>query len=106
LRTKFGQLAFSLARPAAWNALPEDLRAPWSGVQKTAKEYSCLMCNDLLWPPCIANADIIFLPCDFYLSSSSSSSSSSFFFFSSPNPSGCRLDDYHTSTHGVALVRI
>jgi len=40
---------------------------------------------------------IIFLPCDFYLSSSSSS-----FFFSSPNLSGHRLDLYHTSTHGVA----
>ena len=33
---------------------------------------------------------------------------SSFFlsFFSSPNLSGHRLDLYHTSTHGVALVRI
>ena len=30
----------------------------------------------------------------------------SFFFFSSPNLSGRRLDVYHTSTHGVALVRI
>jgi len=32
--------------------------------------------------------------------------SSSFFFYSSPNFSGHRLDAYHTSTHGVALVRI
>ena len=31
---------------------------------------------------------------------------SSFIFFSSPNLSGHRLDVYHTSTHGVALVRI
>jgi len=30
----------------------------------------------------------------------------SFFFFSSPNLSGRRLDVCHTSTHGVALVRI
>jgi len=30
----------------------------------------------------------------------------SFFLFSSPNLSGRRLDVYHTSTHGVALVRI
>jgi len=30
----------------------------------------------------------------------------SFFFFSSPNLSRRRLDVYHTSTHGVALVRI
>ena len=28
------------------------------------------------------------------------------FYFSSPNLSGRRLDVYHTSTHGVALVRI
>jgi len=27
-------------------------------------------------------------------------------FFSSPNLSRCRLDVYHSSTHGVALVRI
>jgi len=27
-------------------------------------------------------------------------------FFSSPNLSGRRLDVYHASTHGVALVRI
>jgi len=32
--------------------------------------------------------------------------SSSSFFFSSPNLSGRKLDVYHTSTHGVALVRI
>ena len=30
----------------------------------------------------------------------------SFFFFSSPNLSRRRLDVYHTSIHGVALVRI
>jgi len=29
-----------------------------------------------------------------------------FFFYSLPNLSGRRLDAYHTSTHGVALVRI
>jgi len=27
-------------------------------------------------------------------------------FFSSPNLSRCRLDIYHTSSHGVALLRI
>jgi len=32
--------------------------------------------------------------------------SSIFFFFSSPNLSGRRLDVYHTSAHGVALVWI
>jgi len=51
---------------------------------------------NFLWLPYVIGADIIFLPCDFYLLS----------FFSSPNLSGWILDVYHTSTHGVALVRI
>ena len=50
----------------------------------------------LLWSPYVVGQTIISLPCDFYLSS----------FFSSPNLSGRRLDVYHTSTHGVALVQI
>jgi len=50
-----------------------------------------------LWPPCVADADIIFLPCGFYLS---------ILCYSSPNLSSHRLDVYHTSTHDVALVRI
>jgi len=50
-----------------------------------------------LWPPYVIGG-IIFLSCGFFLLSS--------FFFPSPNFSGCRLDVYHTSTHGVALVRI
>jgi len=50
----------------------------------------------ILWPPCVADADIIFHPVV----------SSFFFFFSSPNLSGRTLDVYHTSTHGVALVQI
>jgi len=48
----------------------------------------------LLWPPCVADADIIFLSCFFFL------------IFSSPNLSGRRLDVYHTSTHDVVLVPI
>ena len=55
-----------------------------------------------LWSPYGIGRPYIFSSCDFYLSS--------FFlllsFFSSPNLSGHRLDLYHTSTHGVALVRI
>jgi len=50
-----------------------------------------------LWSPYVIG-QTIFLPCDFYLSF--------FFLFFSPNLSGRRLDVYHTSTHGVALVRI
>jgi len=53
----------------------------------------------LLWPPCVADADIVFLPCDFFFLSF-------YLLFSSPNLSGRRLDVCHTFTHGVALVRI
>ena len=52
--------------------------------------------TQFLWPPCVADADIIFLPCGFFL----------LLFYSSSNVSGRRLDVYHTSTYGVALVRI
>jgi len=67
---------------------------------------SCIRCisgyvilQNLLWLPCVADADIIFCPVvSFYLLSS--------FFYSSPYLSCHRLDVYHTSTHGVALVQI
>jgi len=52
--------------------------------------------NSLLWPPCAADADIIFCPVVSFF----------FLFFSSPNLSGHRLDVYHTSTDDVALVPI
>jgi len=50
-----------------------------------------------LWPPCVADADLIFLPCGFF-----------FYLFSLSNLSHRRLDVCHTSTstHGVALLRI
>jgi len=50
-----------------------------------------------LWPPCVADADIIFLSCGFFYVLSSF-----FFFISSSNLSRRRLDVYHTSTHAVA----
>jgi len=54
----------------------------------------------LLWPPFVIGQAIIFLPCGFYLLFLS------FYLISSRNLSGRRLDVYHTSTHGVALVQI
>ena len=54
---------------------------------------------DYLWPPYVIGGPLYFCPVVsffFFLLS----------FFSSPNLSGRRLDVYHTSTHGVALVRI
>ena len=72
----------------------------------TMYNYACA-CNvvrflssfprSLLWPPYVIGQAIIFLPCGFFFLS--------IFFFSSPNLSGRRLGVYHTSTHGVALVR-
>ena len=53
-----------------------------------------------LWLPYGIGQAIIFSCCGFYLLLSI------YLFFSSPNLSGRRLDVYHTSTHGVALVRI
>ena len=49
-----------------------------------------------LWSPYVIGQSIIFSSCFFLLLS----------FFSSPNLCGRRLDVYHTSAHGVALVRI
>jgi len=59
--------------------------------------FFCAVC-DFLWPPCVADADIIFLSCGFFYIFD--------FLYSWPNLSGRRLDVCHTSTHGVALVRI
>jgi len=51
----------------------------------------------LLWPPCLADADI-----SLYIRPVVSS----FFLFSPSIPSRRRLNVYHTATHDVALVRI
>ena len=51
-----------------------------------------------LWSPYGIGQTIIFLPCGYFFLSS--------FFISSPNLSRRRLDVCHTSTYGVALVRI
>jgi len=61
--------------------------SPWLGL-----DYQIIM-------PTLGNrAAIIILSCGVFLLSS--------FFFSSPNFNGRRLDVYHTSTHGVAVVQI
>ena len=53
--------------------------------------------SSLLWLPCVIGGPLYFCPVvSIFLLS----------FFSSPNLSRRRLDVYHTSTHGVALVRI
>jgi len=67
-----------------------------------------LLHSSFLWPPCIADADIIFMialcnRADHYIFALWFLSS--FFFFSSPNLSGgdWRLDVYHTSTPWYGL---
>jgi len=60
---------------------------------------TCIEVVPLLWPPYGIGQAIIFCPVVFIFFSP-------FVFFPSPNISGRRLDVYHTSTHGVALVRI
>jgi len=70
----------------------------WIGFCLTGPISLCL--DSFLWSPYVIGQTIIFSSCSFFLSSSFSS------FFSSPNLSGRRLDVYHTSTYGVALVRI
>jgi len=55
-----------------------------------------LLWKTFLWPPCVIGQAIYIFILWFLLLS----------FFSSPNLSGWRLDVYHTSTHGVALVHI
>jgi len=54
--------------------------------------------RNFLWPSHVIGGPLYFCPVvsSFFLLS----------FFSSPNLSRCRLDVYHTSTHGVALVQI
>jgi len=70
------------------------------GISVIFNTATCVLCachiEGLLWPPCVADVDIIFLPWGFFLS----------FFYSLPNLSGRRLDVYHTSMHDVVLVQI
>jgi len=66
-------------------------------LQSSAIAEDCYILGVLLWPPYEIGRPLYFCPVvTIYLS----------IFFPSPNLSGQRLDVYHTSTHGVALVRI
>jgi len=73
---------------------------PLCEVKRTSYLFCTIyVCFVFLLPPCVVDADIILLPCDFFLLSFC-------LFFSSPNLSRRRLDVYHSSTHGVALEQI
>jgi len=87
--------------------LSTDTRRNRLPVNSSHNKATAMPCSSvwLLWPPYEIGGPLYFCPVvtiflSFFLS---------FFlsiFFSSPNLSGRRLDVYHTSTHGVALVRI
>ena len=64
-------------------------------IMKYMESMHFMVTEFLLWSPYGIGQTIIFLPYGYF-----------FFFFSSPNLSRRRLDVCHTSTHGVALVRI
>jgi len=63
---------------------------PYTGLPVSPSELflPISISTGLLWLPYGIGQTVIFLPCDFYLSSS--------FFFSSPNLTECKLDVYHT----------
>jgi len=64
--------------------------------------YDVLVVPRFLWSPYVTGQNIIFLPCGFYLSSFFLS-----FFPRLISAVGDWMSNvYHTSTHGVALVRI
>jgi len=79
-----------------YKALEYGIPLVCSKIILIARFWMLSICSaNLLWSPYGIRQTTIFLPCDFYL-----------LLFSSPNLSGRRLDVYHSSTHGVALVRI
>ena len=85
--------AFNRGRHLYWARRP----SRWAFAHISSSSFF-LLSFFFLWSPYVIGQTVILLPCDFYLLLS--------FFISSPNLSGRRLDVYHTSTHGVALVRI
>ena len=73
----------------------------WSSWLKHGMWTGKRRLNFYLWPPYVIRGPLYFCPVvSFFLLSSF------YLFFSSRNLSGRRLDVYHTSRHGVALVRI
>jgi len=97
-----------------------NLKSFWNHVLESTLQYMeseiivsviSRMLNVYGRPAYVADADIIFLPCGFLWSPYGIGQTVIFFalsfvLFSSPNLSRRRLDVCHTSTHGVALVRI
>ena len=97
---KSGQVSSVQSGSVLWQQCEEAIKVSLASADISRQDIT-IAAVDSLWSPYVIGQTIIFLPCDFYLSIYLSSS-----FFSSPNLGGRRLDVYHTSTHGMALVRI
>ena len=89
--TTVARHTFPVAASLLCNSLPSDIQSI-SSLHVLHRRLKIF----LLWPPYIADADIIFCSCGFFFLPS----------FFPPILSRRRLDVYHTSKHGVALVRI
>jgi len=70
---------------AHWRHLANTTEPPMCGADAACCQITWQFDDVLLWPPYVIGQAIIFLPCGFFFLS---------------------LYVYHTSTHGVALVRI
>ena len=103
IASSHGGSGLRLFMVALWNRADHYIFTLWFVMAALCNRGAIIFLScSFLWSPYVIGQTIIFLPCDFYLSSFLLSS----FFLSSPNLSGRRVDVYHTSTHGVALVRI
>ena len=82
----------------SFNPMPMINDVIMAALWNRAGHYIFMLWFLSLWPPYVIRGPLYFCPVvSFFLLPS---------FFSSPNLSGRRLDVCHTSTHGVALVRI
>ena len=93
------QLSLVIWQPYARNCIRNLQKMLFMAACIADRDILFYACGYFLWPPYVIGQVIIFLPCGFFFYLS-------FHLFSSPNLSRHRLDVCHTSTHGVALVRI
>ena len=85
-------------------------------LQRRCRRHDANSRLSCLWPPCVADANILFCSCSFFFMAALRSRCGHYSFvlwfllssssFSWPNLGCHRLDVYHTSRHDVTLVRI
>jgi len=94
--TKFGERAFSVAGPSVWNSLPADIRHI-TVISKFKRHLKTHLFMAALRSRCGHYIFALWFLSIFYLS---------FFIPRLISAVGDWMSVYHTSTHGVALVRI